>query len=121
MIVARVGGPGYECPVVSNAIGRTGRYMQIAEDPVRRIARLARIRISDEEAAAFKAELSSILNWVAQLDEVDTDGIAPMTSVVHMQLPQRADVVDDGGYADDIVANAPVNQDNYFIVPKVVE
>ena len=95
--------------------------MQIDEDTVRRIARLARIRISDEDAVNFKVELSSILSWVAQLDEVDTDDVEPMTSAVHMELRQRADVVNDGGYADDIVANAPASQDDYFIVPKVIE
>ncbi len=95
--------------------------MQIDEDTVRLIARLARIRISDEDAAAYKSELSAILSWAAQLDEVDTDDVEPMTSVVHMQLKQRIDVVNDGGYAEDVVANAPVSQDNYFMVPKVVE
>ena len=95
--------------------------MEIDEETVRRIARLARIHINDGEAAGIKGELSSILTWVAQLDEVDTDGIDPMTSVVHMDLQQRDDIVTDGGYPEDIVANAPAHQDNYFMVPKVVE
>lgn len=95
--------------------------MQVDNETVRKIARLARIRVSDAEAAALEGELTDILQWVEQLDEVDTNGIAPMTSVVAMETPQRDDVVDDGGIAERIVANAPVKEDHYFAVPKVVE
>jgi aspartyl-tRNA(Asn)/glutamyl-tRNA(Gln) amidotransferase subunit C len=95
--------------------------MQVDEATVRKITRLARIKVTDEEAKALKRELSGILDWVKQLDEVDTQGIEPMTRVVAMLLKKRADVVSDGGIADDILANAPVREDHFFVVPKVVE
>jgi aspartyl-tRNA(Asn)/glutamyl-tRNA(Gln) amidotransferase subunit C len=95
--------------------------MQVDEATVRRIARLARIRITDEEAASLQGELSGILAWVEQLGEVDTTGVPPMTRVADMKLKQRTDVVTDGEKADDIVANAPMTEDHFFVVPKVVE
>jgi aspartyl-tRNA(Asn)/glutamyl-tRNA(Gln) amidotransferase subunit C len=95
--------------------------MQVDEATVRRIARLARIKITDAEAKGLVAELSGILNWVEQLDEVDTSSVEPMTRVVPIELKKRADVVTDGDIADDIVKNAPMVEDHYFVVPKVVE
>lgn len=95
--------------------------MQVDETTVRRIARLARIKITDEEAKSLEGELSGILNWVEQLDEVDTDGIEPMTRVVAQELKMREDKVTDGEIADAIVKNAPMVDDHYFVVPKVVE
>lgn len=95
--------------------------MQVDENTVRRIARLARIKITDEEAKSLETELSQILNWVEQLGEVDTSNIEPMTRVVAQKLRQREDRVTDGEIADDIVKNAPVVDDHYFVVPKVVE
>ena len=95
--------------------------MQVDEDTVRRIARLARIKITDQEATGLQSELSGILDWVEQLSEVDTDNVEPMTRVVPIELRQRQDVVDDGGKADAVVANAPMTQDHFFVVPKVVE
>jgi aspartyl-tRNA(Asn)/glutamyl-tRNA(Gln) amidotransferase subunit C len=95
--------------------------MQVDEDLVRRIARLARIKISDEEAASLKGELSGILNWVEQLGEVDTDQVEPMTRVVPITLTKRKDVVTDGEIPDKVVANAPMSEDGFFVVPKVVE
>jgi aspartyl-tRNA(Asn)/glutamyl-tRNA(Gln) amidotransferase subunit C len=95
--------------------------MQVDEATVRRIAHLARIKVTDEEAKALEKELSGILDWVKQLDEVDTKGVEPMTRVVAMTLKQRPDVVTDGGIADDVVANAPAREDHFFVVPKVVE
>ena len=95
--------------------------MQVDEATVRRIARLARIRVSDEEAKALEGELSGILDWVKQLDEVDTSKVEPMTRVTPMTLKQRADVVTDGGIADAVVANAPAREDHFCVVPKVVE
>jgi aspartyl-tRNA(Asn)/glutamyl-tRNA(Gln) amidotransferase subunit C len=95
--------------------------MQVDENTVRRIARLARIKITDEEARSLEGELSGILNWVEQLDEVDTSGIEPMTRVVAQELKQRQDEVTDGEIADQIIKNAPLVDDNYFVVPKVVE
>jgi aspartyl-tRNA(Asn)/glutamyl-tRNA(Gln) amidotransferase subunit C len=99
----------------------TGLKMQVDEKTVRKIARLARIKITDGEAKALETELSGILDWVKQLDEVDTKGVEPMTRVTPMLLKKREDRVTDGGIADDIVANAPARQDHYFVVPKVVE
>ncbi|MFA5952351.1 MAG: Asp-tRNA(Asn)/Glu-tRNA(Gln) amidotransferase subunit GatC [Hyphomicrobium sp.] len=95
--------------------------MQVDEKTVRRIASLARIRISDEEAKSLEGELSGILNWVEQLGEIDTNGVEPMTRVVAQELVKRTDVVCDGEIADDIVKNAPMVEDHYFVVPKVVE
>jgi aspartyl-tRNA(Asn)/glutamyl-tRNA(Gln) amidotransferase subunit C len=95
--------------------------MQVDEATVRRIARLARIRISDTEAKSLKKELRVILDWVEQLNAVDTSGVEPMTRVIPTTLKKRADVVTDGGIADDVVKNAPAREDHFFAVPKVVE
>ena len=95
--------------------------MQVDAATVRRIARLARIKVSDEEARGLEGELSGILDWVRQLDEVDTSGVEPMTRVVARDLPMRVDVVTDGDIPDDVTANAPQADDQFFVVPKVVE
>jgi len=95
--------------------------MEIDEGTVRRIARLARIRVSDAEAKALEKELSGILDWVKQLDEVDTAGAEPMTRVTPMRLKRRPDIVNDGEMADAIVGNAPISAEHFFLVPKVVE
>ena len=95
--------------------------MQVDEATVRRIARLARIKVTDAEAKALEKELSGILDWVKQLDEVDTEGVEPMTAVVSTTLKMREDRVTDGGIADDVVANAPAREDHFFVVPKVVD
>ena len=95
--------------------------MQVDEATVRRIARLARIKVSDAEAKGLETELSGLLDWVAQLDEVDTSKVEPMTRVVDMKLRMRADTVTDGGIADDVTRNAAVSEDHFYVVPKVVE
>ncbi len=95
--------------------------MEVDEKTVRRIARLARIKVTDAEAKALEAELSGILDWVKQLDEVDTKDVEPMTRVTPMSLKMREDKVGDGEIADDVVANAPAREDHFFVVPKVVE
>ncbi len=95
--------------------------MQVDEATVRRIARLARIKITDEEGPGLQKELSGILDWVKQLDEVDTAAVEPMVRVVPIALQQREDKVTDGGKPDDIVRNAPFVEDHFFVVPKVVE
>jgi aspartyl-tRNA(Asn)/glutamyl-tRNA(Gln) amidotransferase subunit C len=95
--------------------------MQVDEATVRRIARLARIKISDEEAKGLRKELSGILDWVEQLNEVGTENVEPMTRVVPIQLKMRVDQVTDGSIAEDIMKNAPVSDDHFFVVPKVVE
>jgi aspartyl-tRNA(Asn)/glutamyl-tRNA(Gln) amidotransferase subunit C len=88
---------------------------------VKRVAKLARIAVSDEEAANLEGELNTILGFVEQLNEVDVAGVEPMTSVMPMAMKKRIDAVTDGGKADDITANAPATEDNFFLVPKVVE
>jgi aspartyl-tRNA(Asn)/glutamyl-tRNA(Gln) amidotransferase subunit C len=95
--------------------------MQIDQATVGRIARLARIKVGADEAKNLEGELSGILDWVAQLNEVDTTNIEPMTQVVAQDMKKRADVVTDGEIADQVTANAPMSEDNFFVVPKVVE
>ena len=95
--------------------------MSIDEGTVHRIARLARLKITDAEAKNLKGELNSLLTWVEQLKEVDTKGVPPMTRVVDMKMRLRKDEVTDGNKAADIVKNAPMTEDNFFVVPKVVE
>jgi aspartyl-tRNA(Asn)/glutamyl-tRNA(Gln) amidotransferase subunit C len=91
------------------------------QDTVRRIAVLARLQVAEAQIGPLAGELSGILGWVEQLAEVDTTGVAPLTSAVDVTRPLRADVVADGGQAAAIVANAPLPIDDYFAVPKVVE
>ena len=88
---------------------------------VKRVAKLARIAVTEEEAAKMEGELNTILGFVEQLDEVDVSGVEAMTSVTPMEMKKRHDVVSDGSKAEDVVANAPETTDNYFLVPKVVE
>ena len=88
---------------------------------VKRVARLARIAVSEEEANRMTGELNGILGFVEQLSEVDVKGAEPMTSVTPMQMRKRDDIVNDGDKADAIVANAPATDRNFFQVPKVVE
>lgn len=88
---------------------------------VKRVAHLARIAVSEEDAERMTGELNGILGFVEQLSEVNVDGVEPMTSVTPMEMKMRADVVTDGNKADDIVANAPNEDRNFFLVPKVVE
>ena len=95
--------------------------MDVDQATVKRIARLARIKITDEEATGLQKELSGILDWVEQLNSVDTTSVEPMTRVVHMRLKTREDVVNDGEIADDVTRNAPFSEDHFFVVPKVVE
>jgi aspartyl-tRNA(Asn)/glutamyl-tRNA(Gln) amidotransferase subunit C len=95
--------------------------MSVDRATVHRIAHLARIAISEDEAARLETELSGILEWVAQLDEIDTTDVEPMTRVVAMTMKKRPDVVSDGDCADAILRNAPVVDDDYFVVPKIVE
>ena len=95
--------------------------MSVDAATVKRIGRLARIRIEEEEVAGYQTELNAILGFVEQLGEVNVDGVEPMTSVTPMQLRRRDDVVTDGDYAERIVKNAPLTEDNFFMVPKVVE
>ncbi len=95
--------------------------MAVDKETVRRIAKLARIALEEPRVEPMMAELNQILAWVAQLEEVRIEGVAPMTSVVAQKLKMREDKVTDGGYAGDLMKNAPLSEDNFFVVPKVVE
>jgi aspartyl-tRNA(Asn)/glutamyl-tRNA(Gln) amidotransferase subunit C len=95
--------------------------LSVDQNTVRRVAKLARIAVSDEDVVAMQGELNAILGFVEQLGEVDVTGVEPMTSVIPMEMKKRQDVVTDGNKADDIVANAPATEDHFFMVPKVVE
>jgi aspartyl-tRNA(Asn)/glutamyl-tRNA(Gln) amidotransferase subunit C len=95
--------------------------MSIDAGTVRRIARLARIAVTDDEIEPLKGELNAMLAFVEQLTEVDIAGVEPMTSVIPMAMKKRPDEVTDGGIAADILRNAPARDDNFFLVPKVVE
>jgi aspartyl-tRNA(Asn)/glutamyl-tRNA(Gln) amidotransferase subunit C len=88
---------------------------------VKRVARLARLAVTEDEAVRMTGELNGILGFVEQLSEVDVTGVEPMTSVTPMAMKMRKDEVTDGNMADRIVANAPLAEQNFFEVPKVVE
>jgi len=95
--------------------------MAVDEETVRKIARLARIKLPESAVAPMAGELSKMLNWIEQLGELDTANVEPMTTAIAMKLKLRADAVTDGGYEEDIVRNAPNREDTFFTVPKVVE
>jgi aspartyl-tRNA(Asn)/glutamyl-tRNA(Gln) amidotransferase subunit C len=95
--------------------------MSVDAVTVRRIAHLARIAVEEAEVPHLQGELNAILAFVEQLSELNVDGVEPMTSVTPMAMKKRADVVNDGGIADQVVANAPASEDHFFLVPKVVE
>ena len=95
--------------------------MSVDAATVRHIARLARIAVSEAEVAALAPELSNILGWVEQLQEVDVAGVEPMTAVIPNRLRLRADEVTDGGKQGDVLANAPAAEHGFFAVPKVIE
>ena len=88
---------------------------------VRRIASLSRIRIEDAEVPRLQAELSAILGWIEQLNEVDVQGVEPLAGASAVALRARADVITDGGIAEQVLANAPDRVGEFFTVPKVVE
>jgi len=95
--------------------------MSLDDAAVRRIAKLARIRVDDAEVAVLAAELNGILGYVAQLDEVDVRGVEPLSGGAQMAMRLRDDVVTDGEIAEKILANAPERSGEFFAVPKVVE
>lgn len=95
--------------------------MSVDKDTVRRIAKLARLALEEDRVEPMERELNGILAWVEQLQEVNIEGVEPMTSVVAQKLKMRDDVVTDGGIAAAVTANAPSSEDNFFVVPKVVE
>ena len=96
-------------------------YMSVDAATVRRIAHLARIAVDEAEVPHLQGELNAMLAFVEQLSEVNVEGVEPMTSVTPMEMKKRADVVNDGGIPDEVVANAPATEDHFFLVPKVVE
>jgi aspartyl-tRNA(Asn)/glutamyl-tRNA(Gln) amidotransferase subunit C len=95
--------------------------MSMDKDTVRKVARLARLEVQDAELDSRAAQLGGILKWIEQLQELNTDNVEPLRNVVDMELKLRPDVVNDGGYADEILANAPEHTQGFFVVPKVVE
>lgn len=95
--------------------------MAIDAATVRKVARLARIAEPEDKLEPLARELNGILNWIEQLNEVDTDGVEPMTTAIHTPLPMREDEVTDGGDPARVLANAPKAVNNFFVVPKVVE
>ena len=95
--------------------------MSVDAATVRRIARLARIAVAEDEIEPLRGELNDMLAFIEQLREVDIAGVEPMTSVTPMALKQRLDQVTDGNIADDVMKNAPASEDHFFLVPKVVE
>jgi aspartyl-tRNA(Asn)/glutamyl-tRNA(Gln) amidotransferase subunit C len=103
--------------------GELGAWNQMSVDAAttRRIAHLARIAVKDEEIPHLQGEINAMLAFVEQLSEVDVEGVEPMTSVTPMAMKKRQDIVTDGEIADAIVLNAPMTEDHFFMVPKVVE
>ncbi len=95
--------------------------MSVTANDVRRIAKLARIALPEERVEPMTGELNAILAWIEQLNEVDIEGVTPMTAAVDAPLPQREDVVTDGNRPGDVLANAPRAEEGFFVVPKVVE
>ena len=95
--------------------------MSLDHATVRRIATLARIRVEETVIPRLQNELNGILGWIEQLNEVNVEGIEPLTGAAHMALKMRDDVVTDGGYPEKILANAPDRAGAFFAVPKVVE
>jgi len=95
--------------------------MAIDAATVRKVARLARIAEPEDRLEPLAKELSGILNWIEQLNEVDTDGVEPMTTSVATKLPMRDDVVTDGGDPGAVLGNAPKSEKGFYVVPKVVE
>ena len=94
---------------------------QIDEATVKRIAHLARVKVSSQEAHSLQRELNGILAWVEEMNAIPTEGVVPLTSVGGAKLHMRKDVVTDGSKPADIVKNAPKSEDSYFLVPKVIE
>ncbi|MGQ4272954.1 Asp-tRNA(Asn)/Glu-tRNA(Gln) amidotransferase subunit GatC [Terrihabitans sp. B22-R8] len=95
--------------------------MAVDETTVRRVAKLARIAVKDDEVTHLAGELNAILSFVEELSEVDVEGVEPLTSVTPVKIPMRVDEVTAGGDPERVLANAPVRQGDFFVVPKVVE
>tara|TARA_B100000900_G_C20098725_1_gene521081 strand:+ start:186 stop:473 length:288 start_codon:yes stop_codon:yes gene_type:complete len=95
--------------------------MTITKDTILKISNLAKISVSDQEVGKLESEISSIIRWVEALNEVDTENVDPMTNSLTNTLSMREDLVTDGNRASDILSNSPVDDENFFVVPKVIE
>lgn len=95
--------------------------MSIDKETVRKVAGLARLKLSEQELERFTPQVAGIVTWVEMLGEVNTDNVAPLANVVNIDLKLRPDAVTDGGYQKEILANAPESMEGFFVVPKVVE
>ena len=95
--------------------------MSVTKDDVRKVARLSRIAVADEKLDALAEELNGIMGWIEQLNEVDVEGVEPLTSVVETRLPMRTDEVTDGNRREDVLANAPKSDEGFYVVPRSVE
>lgn len=95
--------------------------MSVTKDDVRKVARLSRIAVPDEKLEALASELDGIMGWIEQLNEVDVEGVEPLTSVVETSLPMRTDEVTDGNRQDEVLANAPKSEEGFYVVPRSVE
>jgi aspartyl-tRNA(Asn)/glutamyl-tRNA(Gln) amidotransferase subunit C len=95
--------------------------MSVDQATVKRVAHLARIKVRDEDVPRLAGELNTILHWIEQLNEVDITAVEPLTSVVTMKMKMRKDEVTDGHMPAAVTANAPAQEDSFFMVPKVVE
>jgi aspartyl-tRNA(Asn)/glutamyl-tRNA(Gln) amidotransferase subunit C len=95
--------------------------MSVDQATVRRVAKLARIKVKEENVERLAGELNSILHWIEQLNEVNVEDVEPMTSVVTVMMKKRTDTITDGNNPHDIIENAPAAEDDYFLVPKVIE
>ena len=95
--------------------------MSVTKDDVRKVARLSRIAVAEEKLETLAGELTGIMGWIEQLNEVDIEGVEPITSVVEAKLPMRDDVVTDGDIQTEVLANAPKSDEGFFVVPKSVE
>ncbi|MEN0088828.1 MAG: Asp-tRNA(Asn)/Glu-tRNA(Gln) amidotransferase subunit GatC [Pseudomonadota bacterium] len=95
--------------------------MSVDSATTKRVAHLARIALDDADAERMTGELNAILGFVQQLEEVDVEGVEPMTSVVATAMKKRTDEITDGNKSEDVVANAPASEDHFFMVPKVIE
>jgi aspartyl-tRNA(Asn)/glutamyl-tRNA(Gln) amidotransferase subunit C len=98
-----------------------GIFMSLDPDAIRRVARLARIRVPEADIARLQADLNGILGWIEMLNEVNVDGVEPLAGGTTLALRLRPDVVTDGGLAEAVLANAPDRAGEFFAVPKVVE
>ena len=95
--------------------------MTITKDTIRKISNLAKISIVDQEVEKLESEISSIIRWVEALNEVDTENVDPMSNSLKGALRMREDLVTDGNKVPDILSNSPVDDENFFVVPKVIE